>query len=298
MFARIFAETGVRDLMRGLLKLLVAHPQPPRMARIRGQYVQMDPRAWDADLDVRVNVGLGHGLDTDKYQVLADVATKMELIFQTAGLANPIVSPKQYRDTLVKMLRLRGRMDADAFFNDVPANWQPPAPQGGNDPQTLVAQAEAQKAQTQQQKAQADMALQQQKHDHAVAHQQSSLALKREQMLLQDQRERQKLAAEIELRTQEMNLKHIADLNAQQVAHDTKVDAEALRQQGSAAPAASLQTSGDIHLHGETLSVHGEHVHVPPAPAPERPKKRKLKITEGPDGVEVEDASEPRVKDV
>jgi hypothetical protein len=111
--ARIFAETGVAQLFRGLLKLLVANQSPARMVKMRGKYVQMDPRAWDANLPIKVKVAIGAGLDDEKLQALAEQLTKMEGIFNTMGLANPIVSPRQYRDMLVRVGRLRGFMDAD-----------------------------------------------------------------------------------------------------------------------------------------------------------------------------------------
>lgn len=59
MVARIFAETGIRRLFRGLLKMVVRHQDRPRMVRLRNQWVPIDPRDWDAEMDVMVNVGLG-----------------------------------------------------------------------------------------------------------------------------------------------------------------------------------------------------------------------------------------------
>src|SRR6266699_5173644 len=59
----------------------------------------------------------------------------------------PVFSPKNYRDTLVEMLRLRGRMDAEAYVQDVPADWKPPAPDpGAGDPNMVIAKAEEKKA--------------------------------------------------------------------------------------------------------------------------------------------------------
>ncbi len=43
LIARIFAETGVKDLFRGLLRLLIRHQDKPRVVRLRNQWVPMAP---------------------------------------------------------------------------------------------------------------------------------------------------------------------------------------------------------------------------------------------------------------
>lgn len=164
LIARAFAEMGVAPLFRGLLKLLVANPPAERLMKMRGEYVPMDPRAWDANLGVKVKVAIGAGLDDTKYAVLAETAQKMEGVFQTMGFSNPLVTVKKYRDVLVRMLKLRGQMDADVMWNDVDPNWQPPPPPV-QDPNMVIAQAEAQKAQAEVQKKQMDAQLDQAKHE-------------------------------------------------------------------------------------------------------------------------------------
>lgn len=215
LIARIFAETGVKQLFKGLLALLVENPQPPRIVRTQGQYIEMDPRSWDADLDVCVKIAIGAGMDEEKYQVLAETSQKMEQIFGTMGLANPIVSLKQYRDTLVKMLKLRGRMDAEAFYKDVDPNWQPPPPPV-QDPNMVIAQAEQMKAQTQHEAAIAKAQLEQQKHEMQAQAKIQELELKLQQQAVDATLEREKMAlqAETQIAMAELNAK--VTLNQQQ----------------------------------------------------------------------------------
>src|SRR3546814_9865105 len=59
--ARIFAETGVKRLFRQILRLLIRHQPRERMIRLRNQWVQIDPRGWNAEMDLVVTVGLGVG---------------------------------------------------------------------------------------------------------------------------------------------------------------------------------------------------------------------------------------------
>ena len=49
LIARVFSETGMKRLFRGLLRLTVKHQDKARMIRLRNNWVPIDPRSWDAD---------------------------------------------------------------------------------------------------------------------------------------------------------------------------------------------------------------------------------------------------------
>ena len=159
MMARIFAEFGVKPLMRGLLRECVKHPSPGRVIKLRGDYVPVDPKAFDADLDVRVNVAIGAGLDNEKIDFMLGVIAKQEELMKNLGLNNPVCDLERYVKTLLKVSKLRGRMDAGEFFAVPPKGWQPP-PQPN--PEQIKAQAE-------QQRAQADVARRQAEIQHGAA---------------------------------------------------------------------------------------------------------------------------------
>ena len=76
MIARIFAETGLRKLFTGILKLVVENQDRARMVRLRNTFVPIDPRSWDAKMDVIVNVGVGDGTIEDRINILNQVAEK------------------------------------------------------------------------------------------------------------------------------------------------------------------------------------------------------------------------------
>lgn len=118
MIARIFAETGMTQLFKGLLRLVTRHQERPRTVRLRNEFVQVDPRHWNAGMDVRVNVALGSGLAEEKIQVLSMIAEKQEMLLQQ-GM--PLTDPGRYRSTLKRMVELAGFQDADEFF----APWGP-----------------------------------------------------------------------------------------------------------------------------------------------------------------------------
>ena len=53
LVARTLAETGFRDLFKGLLQEIVENPIPERMIRLRGKWTKVSPDQYDATMDVR-----------------------------------------------------------------------------------------------------------------------------------------------------------------------------------------------------------------------------------------------------
>jgi hypothetical protein len=148
LIARVLAD-GMQRLFKGILHLIVKNQDRARMIQLRGQWVEMDPRTWIADLNVRVNIALGAGTTESKMGALQMIAAKQEQIMMQLGPANPLVSLSQYATTLKRMAELAGFRDSSAFFGDVPPNWQPPAPQQQPNPQLIAAQAAQTSAQAQ-----------------------------------------------------------------------------------------------------------------------------------------------------
>lgn len=202
MIARIFAETGVKDLFRGLLRLVANNQNPARMIRLRGKFVPVQPSMFDPMMDVSVTVGLGGGTREDKLITLNGIATKQESILQTMGPQNPLVTVQQYSYTLRKIAELAGFPDASAFFSVVPAEYQAPVPQPPEDPQAKTAMI---LAQVEQEKTRADIAAKAAEQD-----------LKRDQMNLDNQREWYRIESENRVKLAEMQLKYGADLAATQ----------------------------------------------------------------------------------
>lgn len=215
LICRMFAETGFKTLMDKSLKLLVKHQDKPRMVRLRNEFVPIDPRVWDADMDVIVNVALGTGSDEQKMGFLNVIAQKQEMILQQLGpMNNPLVSLGGYYNTLEQMLAIAGFKDVSRFFTD-PQNFQPPAPTPPPpSPEAILAQVQAQSIQADIQKKAAELELQ------------------REDMLLKDDRERDKLDAEVMLKSAEIEAKYGSQVNTANIQALMQRDREFLRQQG------------------------------------------------------------------
>jgi len=221
LIARIFAGTGFKQLFKGLLKLLVEHQPRARIVRLRNQFVAVDPKAWDAEMDVSVNVALG---TQEKLGVLVATAAKQEQILQLLGPTNPLCGLGQLRHTYGTLLELQGFKDTTKFFNPLPSNWQPPPQPPAPDPNMVLAQAEMQKAQAALAKQQADFQIAQIKAQQEMADlkaqlisKEAELQLEREGMHLTDDRERDKAEADIALRAAELNAKYPTDMAIQQL---------------------------------------------------------------------------------
>jgi hypothetical protein len=127
MIARLFAETGMKDLFRGLLRLVVQHQDQARMVRLTNEFVQIDPRGWDASMDVAVNVALGRGTDQQRMVMLQQIAQMQRQALQEMGPINPLTNMQQLYNSLAEMTTLSGFKDTSKFWTD-PADFQPPPP--------------------------------------------------------------------------------------------------------------------------------------------------------------------------
>ncbi len=236
LVTRHLAE-GVKKLFKLILALTTAHQDKPRMVRLRNQWVPVDPRAWQATMDVTINVALGTGDSNEKLQQLMAIAAKQEQIMTTLGPANPLTTLNQYSATLRKMVELIGFKDASQFFNAVPPNWQPPQP--GMPPELQIEQmrlqADAQKFQAQtdlemtklQMQMQADAAKAQMQVQTKTQEQQATLQLQATNDERDAQRETAKAMAEMQLEQQRLEFeKWKVELDAQ-----TKIYLEQMKAQ-------------------------------------------------------------------
>ncbi len=215
MIARIFAETGMKQLFKGILKLITTHQDEERMTRLNNQFVPIDPASWNADMDVVSNVALGQGTDTEKIAALSQIAGKQEELMKLLGPVNALVSPKQYSNTLAKIVELSGFKDPSMFINAL-QDGQPLVPPEASQnkkksPEELLAEVQAQSIQADIQKKAAE------------------LELKRDEMMRKDDLERDKLDADIHLKAAEIQGKHGTSVNVAQIKADVDRDREMIK---------------------------------------------------------------------
>lgn len=201
-YARTMAETGVKDLFKGILALVLKHDNKPQIMRLRNSFVPINPAEWKSQFDTIVQVGLGTTDDETKIAFLTQIAAKQEQILMQLGADNPLVTAAQYAATLRSIAEIGGFKDADQFFNSPQVVSQKVAQQqqmqqmqqGQPDPAVAAMQQKAQlELQLAQQKAEAEIALKREKM-------QADIQLEREKMQMEMELRRMELSAEAELR--------------------------------------------------------------------------------------------------
>jgi len=150
MIARLFSD-GLKRCFQGLLQLVVQHQDKAKIMRLRNKFIPVDPRGWDASMDMIVNIALGRGSDEARLMGLGSIVQMQEQAIEKYGPNNPLVDLSQFRNTLAQMTTLQGFQDASQFWKEVNPEevaafmQQMSAGQNKPDPATLLAQVEAEK---------------------------------------------------------------------------------------------------------------------------------------------------------
>jgi hypothetical protein len=155
--ARIFAETGVKDLCRSVYLTMIESPMKPFQAKLDdGEWVEVNPNLWDPDFDVHVEVGLGVGKATER---MTQMKMVMDLQAQltTMGFGGFLVTPDHFFNAAEKMTEAMGFSQPDLFFAN-PGGKQPPPPKPAPQVEvaTLRAEIDKQKIQLEQEKVKLD----------------------------------------------------------------------------------------------------------------------------------------------
>lgn len=135
LIARIFAETGVKSLFKGILHLLCKYQDREQTVRLRGEWVSFDPREWSDQYNVTINVGLGNGNRQEQIATLQMILAKQEQIISQYGVNNPLVSLSQYQKTLSRMVEMAGFKDTTSFLNTITPELEMQVMQQASQPQ-------------------------------------------------------------------------------------------------------------------------------------------------------------------
>ena len=146
LIARIAAETLLKPIFQGILKLLTDGGMERLAFRLRNEFVEYDPNEWRDSYDMTVNVGLGTG---DTQQKAAQLMSIYQM--QTAAMQFGLVTPKHLYHTSTKVIENAGFKDVDNFIQD--PSKQPPQPPP---PPPIEIQIAQMKAQSEAQKFQAE----------------------------------------------------------------------------------------------------------------------------------------------
>jgi hypothetical protein len=120
-YARNIAECGgFKELFSKLLKLFVENQKSVKHIKVRGEFVPMDPRGWNADMNVTINIGLGSGSRDRDMSTLGGIAQKQELAIQALQTPfNPILNIAHAFGTYRKMAETAGLKSPEQFFPEI-----------------------------------------------------------------------------------------------------------------------------------------------------------------------------------
>lgn len=226
LIARNQAELGWRRVFRQILKLIVKHQDRPRTIRLRDTWVEMDPRSWNANMDVSINIGLGTGSrdrDMAMLNQILNVQTAMTDRLAGAGFsAQALEMVPKINNTAIKLAESAGIKNPDQFYLDIKpemleqmkqeaANRPDPEMQKeqmkaqtqlqlGQQQAQLDAQADERKAQIEAVQMQADIEAQNQKTQAEMVQAQQKFEFDKEMALLEFQLQRELKMAELEMK--------------------------------------------------------------------------------------------------
>jgi len=241
LYARIFAETGVRGLFKKILRLVVNNQDKARTIRLRNEWVPIDPRSWNSDMDMTVEVGLGY--DSREQEMMAAqmmLATQEKAIQYQGGAQGPLVTLGNVHNTLKKLTKAVGFRDVDNFFADPDSPemqqmmamkaQQPPPPNPLVEIEMMKAQAkqqgDAMKAQQDAQEAAQRLAIEREKMAVDAQRSQREHELRMAEMQQQFALEREKIAAQMQIESAKIQAENAAA--AQKLANEAQIARERL----------------------------------------------------------------------
>jgi len=226
LVARLFGETGIKDMFLLVHRMIRQNYTKPDILKLRGKWIEVDPRVWKTRSDMTINVGLGTG---NKDQQLMHIQSV--LMAQKEAFPMGVATSKNIYNALIKLTQAAGFKHPDEFWTD--PTTQPPKP-----PQPPVeVQVEQMRVQAKQQELQVKMKADQQKFQAETQVKQSELQMQAEmekfkaQLKQQEEQnrsqndvaiERDKLQMQAELERFKAELKAQTDLQIAQMEMEMK----------------------------------------------------------------------------
>ena len=116
IIARNLAEGGLSQLFRKMLQLAVKNSRKEEMMRLNNQFVPINPRTWNTEMDLQINVGLGTGKSEEKQATLGQILQIQQTVYQQYGAMNGLVTLTQIRNTLSDILSGVGMRNTERYF--------------------------------------------------------------------------------------------------------------------------------------------------------------------------------------
>jgi hypothetical protein len=116
VIARNLAEGGMRRLFKLIAHCIINNSDKEEIIRLNNEFVEVDPRSWNADADMIVNVGIGTGQQAEKSAVLRETLQMQMSVWQQYGAQNGLVTMTNVRNTLADLLGSVGLRNTDRYY--------------------------------------------------------------------------------------------------------------------------------------------------------------------------------------
>tara|TARA_Y100001938_G_scaffold148419_1_gene232078 strand:- start:2842 stop:4896 length:2055 start_codon:yes stop_codon:yes gene_type:complete len=183
LIARIFAETGIKDVFKCIYQLIQRYEDREKIVYLNNKFVPIDVSRWRDKLNCTINVGIGSGSQQSKMQTMNGIMQIIQQLVQNGGMGT-LVTPQNIYNAVSEFMAQSGYKNADQFISNpqmMPPP-QPPQPTPEEKIATQKAEIEVQKLQLQAKETEIDTAIKAQelklKEDEAVI----DLALKQEEL--------------------------------------------------------------------------------------------------------------------
>lgn len=256
MMARMFAETGIRDLFVGVHDLLRSNATMKDTIRLRNKWVEIDPSSWGRRKDVVIDIGVGSGGRERDLAGIREFTEKViaPLIQVQGGMNGPLISKENLYAISDKYGTRLGLKGVERFITD-PASLPPPDPNAPPPPNPEMMKVEGE-LELQKQKHADTMQLEGQKATAKAQADDMAAKAKAEQDAMQAQRDHDYRMAQLESDQaakkyqidQEIALK-AQQLNAE-LAMNERIEMAKIAA-GAYAPKPNGSASSGVHLGGE-----------------------------------------------
>ena len=117
LIARVFAETGIKDLFRRIFELTVKYQSKERIVELNNKFVAVSPTEWKNRYNISITVGLGAGSKDQQIVMLNNILSKQLQAFQLQGNKEyPMVTLKNIYNSLAKIIEEAGLKNVENYF--------------------------------------------------------------------------------------------------------------------------------------------------------------------------------------
>ena len=117
LIARVFAETGMKDLATSVYQLVQKYESPEKIVRLNNKWVTLYPSDWKEKLDCTAQVGLGFGNKDMNLMHLGQLSQTIQMVAQHPA-SGMLIKPKNVYNLIAEQIKAMGMKNVNDFITD------------------------------------------------------------------------------------------------------------------------------------------------------------------------------------